>query len=123
MDAIRSSLGANCEVAGRSSHVKTILDNHVAAGHKFEVLNLIGHSNEDHFLIIGDDSARGWVLDNDAVTTFNIHLAAPIRDLEILKLRFLGCSTATKSGAWTVIHNIVDRLAATHVNEGFGTRR
>jgi hypothetical protein len=71
-------------------------------------LDLIGHSNEHHFLTIGS-----WTIDENAPCYFEHQLRGAIERLHITRIRLLGCATATEAKSWNVIRAIAAALGGT----------
>jgi len=115
LNSIRGTIRVFDRIAGAHVLIATLRD-HVARRTHAETLDLIGHSRDHGFLVLGD-----WTLDDSPQTaaTFGELVRGSLDALGVRELRLLGCSTAATERARGALRKIA--LAARR--EVFGTRR
>lgn len=114
LDAIRQTIDT-FENASGLDDVVAILSGHLKRSTRTALLDVIGHSRLDGFLVIGT-----WVIDDSTQTaaTFSEVLRPPLVLLGVRTIRLLGCSTAaTERG-----RNAIRRIAQAVGCEVLGTK-
>lgn len=121
MNEVRAKITGGFEVASSREAVKTILEARRNTNARITQLDLIGHSTDHNYLLIGP-SSTGWVVSETAgADYFRDELAEVIADLHIKQVRLLGCFTATPDEqSWHAMKRISTELDGIEV---FGTRR
>lgn len=115
LDAIRRTVRVLEPVAGHDGLVET-LEAYAHRGTRIATLDLIGHSRDPGFLMLG-----GWALDDAPQTagTFGVSIRPLLDALGVMELRLLGCSTgATERG-----RAALRRISFAVRRDVFGTRR
>jgi hypothetical protein len=115
LDAIRRTVRAYDRVGGHES-VVVILQDHALRGTRADALDLVGHSRDHGFLVLGS-----WLLDDSPQTagTFSQDIAPALDTIGVRAVRLLGCSTATSLRGISALAQI---SRATR-REVYGTRR
>jgi hypothetical protein len=115
LDAIRGVI-ESFESVGGLDDVMAVLHQHYRRGSRAEILDAIGHSRSEGFLVLGT-----WVVDDSSQTaaTFSELLRPLLSQLGVRTIRLLGCSTATTERG----RNAIRRIAHVTGCDVLGTRR
>lgn len=115
LDTIRRTVRTLEPVTGWEGLVET-LERHVQRGTRVATLDLIGHSRDPGFLMLGS-----WALDDAQQTAGTLSLSVrPLLDaLGVIELRLLGCSTAATDRGRAALR----RISLAVRRSVYGTRR
>ena len=115
LDTIRRTVRTLEPVAGSDALVGT-LERYVDRGTRIATVDLIGHSRDPGFLMLG-----GWALDDEPQTagTFSTSIRPLLDALGVIELRLLGCSTAATHRSRAALR----RISFAVQRPVYGTRR
>lgn len=115
LDAIRTTVSSFVSVSGVADLAR-VLHQRSLRGEPVAVLDAIGHSRSQGFVVIGT-----WEIDDSSQTAaaFSELLRAPLQRLGVRTIRLLGCSTATTQRGSNAMRRIAQVTGCTVV----GTKR